>query len=49
MLAAGGEELEEILEEGDEFVFSFTISEEKREEDGEVAGSDDELACEVFC
>lgn len=48
MLAAGGEELEEILEEGDELVLAFAIGEEEGEEDGEIAGADDQLTSEVF-
>lgn len=49
MLAAGREELEEILEESDELVLAFAIGEEEREEDGEIAGADDQLTREVFC
>lgn len=48
MLAAGSEELEEILEEGDELILAFTIGEKEGEEDGEIAGADYELTCEVL-
>lgn len=37
MLSACAEELEEILEQCDEFIFSFAIGEEEGEEYGEVA------------
>jgi hypothetical protein len=48
MLTASSEELEEILKESDEFVFSFAVCQEEREEDGEVARSYYQLACQVL-
>jgi hypothetical protein len=37
VFSAGGEELEEVLEEGDELVLALAVGEEEGEEDGEVA------------
>ena len=43
MLSADRDELEEVLKESDELVFSFAVGEEDREEDGEVAGAEEDL------
>lgn len=49
VFSAGGEELEEVLEEGDELVLAFAVGEEEGEEDGEVAGADHYLPGYLFC
>ena len=49
MFAAGGEELEEILEERDELVLALAVGEEEGEEDGEVAGAHHYLPGDIFC
>ena len=49
VFAAGGEELEEILEERDELVLALAVGEEEGEEDGEVARADHYLPGDIFC
>ena len=48
ILSTGTHELEEILKECDEFILSFAVGEEEREEDGEVTGSDHDIFGEFF-
>lgn len=49
MLAASCKELEDILKECNEFVFSLAVSEEEGEEYGEVASPHDYFLCDFLC
>jgi hypothetical protein len=48
VFSAGAEELEEVLEEGDELVLALAVGEEEGEEDREVAGAYEYLFSELF-
>jgi hypothetical protein len=47
ILAASRKELEEVLEEGDEFVLALAVGQEEGEEYREVAGLQEDLLGEV--
>lgn len=49
MLATQAEEFEQILEEGEKFILSFTIGEKQGEEDGELTSSNHNLTGYLFC
>lgn len=48
MLAACSGELEQILEQGDKFIFAFAIGQEEREENGEIASTDEDFFSDLF-
>jgi hypothetical protein len=48
VFSADADELEEVLEECDEFIFAFAVGEKEGEEDGEVAGPDEDFLCYLF-
>ena len=49
VFAASAGEFEEILKECDEFVLALAVGEEEGEEDGEVAGADEDFLGDFFC
>lgn len=49
MLPTQAEELEEVLEEGEEFILSLAVRQKEGEEDGEFARSNHYLAGYLFC